>query len=120
LVKALDRKAKLDFVGFSHPFAEELLRELTKQEFAEGMHLVEIDGTIFTGDGAMGALLRHLPGVRIIGNVAVTNGPTRRAVESLYRATAKNRAKLARFVPNVQPIQRLPKENDASGTDRHN
>ena len=112
MVKALDKKKTLSFVGFSHPLAHALLGELTDSEFADGMHLVEIDGTILTGSDSSVALLRHLPGIRMIGNLANSNAPVRRAVEGLYSVTASHRAKLARFVPDVPPIERLPNEND--------
>jgi predicted DCC family thiol-disulfide oxidoreductase YuxK len=115
LVKALDKKNNLNFVGFSHPIARQLLCKLSEEELASGMHLVETDGTVYTGGEAASALMRHLPGARVIGKLAAKNASTQSVVSGLYRVTAKNRAKLARFVPDVKPVERLPKQTGDHG-----
>ncbi len=77
------------------------------------MHLVETNGVIHTAADAELAMFCHLPVVRVVGNAAIRFRPLRRALAAMYTTVAKNRSRLARFVPDVSAIERLPNEPES-------
>ena len=61
----------------------------------ESWHLVEPDGTMYSGGDAIPHVLRHVRGGRLAGRAA---GRFPRVTEGLYRIVARNRDRLGRVV----------------------
>jgi predicted DCC family thiol-disulfide oxidoreductase YuxK len=109
LVKALDRRERLGIVGFSHPLRAEVLVGMPDDVLHSGMHVVSTHGAVRTGGEAAITLLSLLPApLRWIGVVAGRVGPVGRMMRWLYGAVAANRGRLARLVPDVAAVERLP------------
>jgi predicted DCC family thiol-disulfide oxidoreductase YuxK len=108
LVKAIDRRERLDIAGFSDPFRRELLTGMSDDRLNEGMHVVSVDGSIATaGDGAI-ALLQQLPvPLRWIGNAAKRFTWLARTIRSIYRFTARHRRNIGRVLPSVETVRRV-------------
>lgn len=71
------------------------------------MHLVELDGSIKTAGDAEIALLQKLPPpFRWIGRAADRFAPFGHLLRAVYELVARNRGRLARFVPDVPPVNR--------------
>lgn len=101
MVKALTAPDQLDIVPFSHPLRSELLSALTKEQLGEGMHLVSVAGEVRTGPDALPLLVGAIaPPLR---NVRTMDSALRRS----YVVISSKRGRLARVVPNVEPVVRV-------------
>jgi hypothetical protein len=101
LVKASSAPDRLDIAPFSHPLRFELLSALTDEQLGAGMHIVTESGEIRTGPEALTRLIEVV--APLLRGVPLVNVSSRRA----YVAVSANRSRLARFVPNVEPVVRV-------------
>lgn len=109
MVKAIDRSHQLGIVGFTHPLTAELLT-LPEEVLAASMHVVAPDGSVASGAVAPVALLCALPRPwRWIGAAARRLRPLGWAVGRLYLSVAARRGRLARLVPDCEPVTVIPR-----------
>ncbi|HEX2195634.1 MAG TPA: DUF393 domain-containing protein [Actinomycetota bacterium] len=86
----------LEIVPLQAPRADELLAgRVDEQAKWESWHLVEADGTLYSGGEALPPVLRHVRGGRSAGRAAARFP---RVASALYRIVARNRDKLGRVV----------------------
>jgi predicted DCC family thiol-disulfide oxidoreductase YuxK len=94
-VLAWDRGRHLRPVALQESRATELLAELDEDARMASWHLVEADGTRFSGGAAVAPLMRLLPGGAPLARTAETFP---RAVDASYGLIARHRSVLSRLV----------------------
>ncbi len=88
---------------------EQLAPGLPDEVLMASMHVVAPDGSVASGPDAPVALLGALGRPwRWIAAAARRLPPLRRLIGWLYLAAAARRGRLSRFVPDVEPVLRLP------------
>jgi hypothetical protein len=108
LVKAITKPENLDIAPFAHPIRQQLLSALTNEQLADGMHIVETNGEIRTGADALPQLLSKIaPAAKNIFADANAGSGLQALVRNNYTFLSEHRGKLARFVPNLEPVERI-------------
>jgi hypothetical protein len=108
LVKAITKPKNLDIAPFAHPLRQELLSVLTSEQLMDGMHIVKTNGEIRTGADALPQLLGKIaPVTKNIFADANAGSSLQGFVRNNYKFLSKHRGRLARFVPNVAPVERI-------------
>jgi hypothetical protein len=108
LVKAVTNAKDLDIAPFSHPICKQLLSALTDEQIMEGMHIVLPNGDIRTGPEALVKLLGAVvPGTERALGEEHSGSSVQALIRGNYRLIGRNRGRLARFVPDVEPVERL-------------
>lgn len=93
---------------FSHELRAKLLSALTHEQLYEGMHVVTPTGEIHTGPEASTRLLDTImPRLRRFLGADMAGSSAQALVRRGYAAVSENRARLARFVPNTEPVCRI-------------
>jgi hypothetical protein len=73
------------------------------------MHIILRNSTIASGGDAAIEVLKLLPApLRWVGRGLGLSPFTRGLTRSMYRAVARRRGWLARFLPDVSPVERMP------------
>jgi hypothetical protein len=108
LVKAITKPSSLDIAPFAHPLRKQLLSALTDEQLMDGMHIVEPSGKVRTGPDALPKLLSTIVPISKGAFADANAGSTLQGlVRSSYKLIGKHRGKLARFLPNVLPVERI-------------
>jgi hypothetical protein len=108
LVKAITKPLNLDIAPFSHPLRKVLLSALTNQQLMDGMHIVETNGEIRTGADALPQLLSKIaPITKNVFAEERAGSSLQALVRSNYTFLGRHRGTLARFLPNVEPVERI-------------
>jgi predicted DCC family thiol-disulfide oxidoreductase YuxK len=90
---AWDRRRRLRFVPFQDAVVLAALPGIPRAALEQAMHLVSPDGTLAAGAAAAPAILRLLPGGRVLTRLFAVPGVPRVAAQ-LYTAVARNRHRL--------------------------
>lgn len=89
-------RGALEIVPLQAERADELLDGRVSEEAKwESWHLVEPDGSVYSGGAALPLVLRHVKGGRTIGRLTARFP---RAADAVYRLVARNRDRLGRVV----------------------
>jgi hypothetical protein len=108
LVKAITKPENLDIAPFAHPLRQQLLSALTNEQLLDGMHIVEPSGKVRTGPDALPRLLTTIaPKSKSAFADAKAGSSFQALVRSNYTFLSKHRGRLARFLPNVEPVERI-------------
>lgn len=95
-IAARVERGAIEIVPLQGPRADELLAgRVGEREKWESWHLVEPDGTLYSGGDAVPRVLRYVKGGRAIGRAAARFP---RATAGAYRFTARNRDRFGRLV----------------------
>jgi predicted DCC family thiol-disulfide oxidoreductase YuxK len=96
----------LSILPLSSDDADRSLGSLTDEQRWGSMHVVHPDHGIASGGMAVMALNRVLPGGRWLASLAARSTAVQDVIDRTYAFTARHRGALARFVPDVAPVER--------------
>lgn len=105
LVLAADTRERLQSATLGSKEGDRFLGKLPKKERYGSFHLYR-DGRVLSGPDAIGPLLELLPPLRPAGRWLGRSKRARGLSAWLYRAVARRRGLIGRFLPSVGPPSR--------------
>jgi predicted DCC family thiol-disulfide oxidoreductase YuxK len=105
LVLAADTAKRLRTATLDSPQADRYLGDLSRKERYGAFHLYR-DGRVLSGGDAVAPLLELVAPLRAAGRFLGRSDRTRELTGRLYRAIARRRAMIGRFLPRVGPPPR--------------
>jgi hypothetical protein len=102
----MEPTGRLGIQPLDGPGADERLAALEESARYGSIHLALPDGVVLSRGWAVAALSSWLPGVRWLGRLTARVPSAGSGLERLYGVVADRRGALARFVPDVEPVDR--------------